>query len=285
MQTITEIAEMQRTAEQARNAGRKIGFVPTMGYLHEGHLSLIRRAGELCQFVVVSIFVNPTQFGPQEDFRSYPRDLSRDARLCQEAGCDLLFIPTVEQIYPQGYRTYVEVEGLTDLLCGASRPGHFRGVTTVVAKLFNIVKPHVAVFGQKDAQQAIVLRRMARDLNQDLEIEVAPTIREPDGLAMSSRNTYLNREERAQATVLYRALEWARGQIDSGERRAEPLIRGMAEMIGAVQMADVDYIAIVDTDRLCPVRRLRGEVLIALAVRFGRARLIDNFLIQLQEDE
>jgi pantoate--beta-alanine ligase len=285
VQTITEIAEMQRTAEQARNAGRKIGFVPTMGYLHEGHLSLIRRAGELCQFVVVSIFVNPTQFGPQEDFRSYPRDLSRDARLCQEAGCDLLFIPTVEQIYPQGYRTYVEVEGLTDLLCGASRPGHFRGVTTVVAKLFNIVKPHVAVFGQKDAQQAIVLRRMARDLNQDLEIEVAPTIREPDGLAMSSRNTYLNREERAQATVLYRALEWARGQIDSGERRAEPLIRGMAEMIGAVQMADVDYIAIVDTDRLCPVRRLRGEVLIALAVRFGRARLIDNFLIQLQEDE
>lgn len=280
MKVVKDIAEMRRVADEARCAGQKIGFVPTMGYLHEGHLSLIRRARQLSQLVVVSIFVNPTQFDPQEDYQSYPRDLARDTRLSQQAGCDILFVPSVQEMYPGGYCSYVEVEGLTQVLCGASRPGHFRGVTTVVTKLFNIVKPHLAVFGQKDAQQAFVMRRMVRDLNQDLEIVVAPTVREPDGLAMSSRNSYLTPQERIEAPVLYRALEWARSQIAAGERQARDLARGMAQMIQAKKTAEIEYISIVDAEELQSLERLEGEVLIALAVKFGRARLIDNLLIQ-----
>jgi pantoate--beta-alanine ligase len=271
---------MYRMAGEVRRSGKKIGFVPTMGYLHEGHLSLIRRAGQLSQVVVASIFVNPTQFGPQEDLENYPRDLSRDTQLSHQAGCDVLFVPSTEEMYPQGYCTYVQVENLTETLCGAARPGHFRGVATVVAKLFNIVRPHLAVFGQKDAQQAFVIRRMVRDLNQDLEIVIAPTVREPDGLAMSSRNEYLTPQERAQATILYSALEWARSRIEAGERQAEALIAGMTQMIADKETAGIDYISVVDVEKLQPVKKLEGEVLVALAVKFGRARLIDNLLIQ-----
>jgi pantoate--beta-alanine ligase len=277
---VTGIDQMQMIAEKARCAGKKIGFVPTMGYLHEGHLNLIRRAGQLSQLVVVSIFVNPTQFGPQEDYQSYPGDLTRDTRLSQQAGCDILFVPSVEEMYPKGYCSYIEVKGLTQVLCGASRPGHFRGVTTVVTMLFNIVKPHLAVFGQKDAQQAIVIRRMIRDLKQNLEIVIVPTVREHDGLAMSSRNEYLTPQERAEAPVLFRALEWAGSQISAGERSAKNLIQGMTRMIEAGERAEIDYISIVDAAQLRSLEQLEGDVLIALAVTFSRARLIDNLLIR-----
>jgi pantoate--beta-alanine ligase len=273
---VTGIDQMQMIAEKARCAGKKIGFVPTMGYLHEGHLNLIRRAGQLSQLVVVSIFVNPTQFGPQEDYQSYPGDLTRDTRLSQQAGCDILFVPSVEEMYPKGYCSYIEVKGLTQVLCGASRPGHFRGVTTVVTMLFNIVKPHLAVFGQKDAQQAIVIRRMIRNL----EIVIVPTVREHDGLAMSSRNEYLTPQERAEAPVLFRALEWAGSQISAGERSAKNLIQGMTRMIEAGERAEIDYISIVDAAQLRSLEQLEGDVLIALAVTFSRARLIDNLLIR-----
>jgi len=280
VKVVTGIDQMQMIAEKARCAGKKIGFVPTMGYLHEGHLNLIRRARQLSQLVVVSIFVNPTQFGPQDDYQSYPGDLTRDTRLSQQAGCDILFVPSVEEMYPKGYCSYIEVKGLTQVLCGASRPGHFRGVTTVVTMLFNIVKPHLAVFGQKDAQQAIVIRRMIRDLKQNLEIVIVPTVREHDGLAMSSRNEYLTPQERAEAPVLFRALEWAGSQIGAGERSAKNLIQGMTRMIEAGERAEIDYISIVDAQELRSLEQVEGDVLIALAVTFGRARLIDNLLIR-----
>ncbi|MCK4597023.1 pantoate--beta-alanine ligase, partial [bacterium] len=225
-------------------------------------------------------FVNPTQFGPQEDYQSYPGDLTRDTRLSQQAGCDILFVPSVEEMYPKGYCSYIEVKGLTQVLCGASRPGHFRGVATVVTMLFNIVKPHLAVFGQKDAQQAIVIRRMIRDLKQNLEIVIVPTVREHDGLAMSSRNEYLTPQERAEAPVLFRALEWAGSQISAGERSAKNLIQGMTRLIEAGERAEIDYISIVDAAQLRSLEQLEGDVLIALAVTFGRARLIDNLLIR-----
>jgi pantoate--beta-alanine ligase len=282
VEIITAIDQMQARSLQARCAGRKIGFVPTMGYLHEGHLSLVRLADQLSQLVVVSVFVNPTQFGPQEDFRNYPRDLDRDTELVRQAGCDILFIPAADRMYPPEYRTFVEVEGLTGVLCGASRPGHFRGVTTVVTKLFLIVRPHLAVFGQKDAQQALVIRRMVSDLNQDVDIVVAPTVRESDGLAMSSRNKYLTPQQRSQAPALYRSLQWAQDRIAAGERSSQKLIEGITAMIAAQPAAQIDYVAIVDTEQLQPLETLQGEVLIALAVRFGRARLIDNAMVQVK---
>lgn len=279
MKVICQIKEMQTEAERLRREGKRIGFVPTMGFFHEGHLSLIRKAGELSDVVVVSLFVNPTQFGPGEDFEEYPRDKERDRRLAEENGCDILFEPTVEGMYPQGYATYVNVEKLTDVLCGASRPGHFRGVTTVVTKLLDIVRPHVAIFGQKDAQQSIVVKRMVEDLNQDVEIFVAPTVREPDGLAMSSRNTYLTPKQRGEAVVLYQSLQRAQEMIRSGERRAKSIIEAMTELIRATDSARIEYVAIVDVHNLQPLDILRGGVLIALAVRIGRARLIDNTII------
>ncbi|MFQ6092962.1 MAG: pantoate--beta-alanine ligase [bacterium] len=279
MKVICQIKEMQTEAERLRREGKRIGFVPTMGFFHEGHLSLIRKAGELSDVVVVSLFVNPTQFGPGEDFEEYPRDKERDRRLAEENGCDILFEPTVEGMYPQGYATYVNVEKLTDVLCGASRPGHFRGVTTVVTKLLDIVRPHVAIFGQKDAQQSIVVKRMVEDLNQDVEIFVAPTVREPDGLAMSSRNTYLTPKQRGEAVVLYQSLQRAQEMIRSGERRAKSIIEAMTELIRATDSARIEYVAIVDVHNLQPLEILRGGVLIALAVRIGRARLIDNTII------
>lgn len=272
---------MQRTACALRAAGRRIGLVPTMGYLHEGHASLIRRAQRQSDEVVVSLFVNPRQFGPGEDYQAYPRDLDRDLRLIRETGGDIVFIPSTEEMYAGDFATSVHVEGLTEGLCGASRPGHFRGVTTVVAKLFTAVKPHLAVFGQKDAQQALVIRRMVRDLNLDVEVLIAPTVRELDGLALSSRNVYLNPEERLEAAVLYQALRLARQMAEDGERDAQKIVRRMTALISERPSARIDYVSIVDTGGLKPVDRLTGEVLVAVAVRFGRARLIDNVILKL----
>lgn len=279
MRVVKTVKTMQRVAEQLRSEGR-VGFVPTMGALHQGHLKLMEVAREKCDRLVVSIFVNPIQFGPKEDYRFYPRDLQRDLRLVKQVGADVVFYPDVKEMYPKGYATYVEVEGLTRYLCGRSRPGHFRGVTTVVAKLFNIVKPHLAVFGQKDAQQAFVIKRMVKDLNYDIEVLVVPTVREKDGLAMSSRNVYLNSKERRQAPVLYRALKLAEGLIRNGERDAKRVKQAMRSLIREESEGRIDYIEIVDTNRLEPVKKLKGEVLIALAVYFGKARLIDNIIVK-----
>ena len=279
MQIIRSIAEMQRTAEALRREGKIIGFVPTMGYLHEGHLSLLRIARQHADVTVMSIFVNPTQFGPNEDLDRYPRDFERDERLAKEEGCDVLFYPAVEEMYPQPYRTYVTVDEITQVLCGKSRPIHFRGVTTIVAKLFNIVKPHFAVFGQKDAQQAIVIKQMVRDLNFNLQILTGPIIREPDGLAMSSRNVYLSAEERKDALNLNHSLLEAKKLIELGERDAQKLQKRIKEILLQGKSARIDYIEIVDTTNLRPVEKLQGEILIALAVFIGKTRLIDNIQV------
>jgi pantoate--beta-alanine ligase len=258
----------------------QIGLVPTMGFLHEGHLSLVRQARADSNFVVVSIFVNPTQFGPTEDFDTYPRDFDQDCRLLEAEGVDLLFVPSVEEMYPKGNATSVEVTGnLTKGLCGASRPGHFRGVTTVVSKLFNIVQPHRAYFGQKDAQQLAVIKRLASDLNWGIEIVGMPIIREADGLAMSSRNRKLTPEERRSATLLYRALQLAKARIEAGERNAERVMGIIREIIGKEKLARIDYIEIVSLNDFEPVNQIEGEILIALAVFIGETRLIDNLLL------
>ncbi len=280
MKIVRDIAEMQQLAETYRQEGKRIGFVPTMGYLHEGHLSLMRQARPRCDVLVVSIFVNPTQFGPNEDFERYPRDFERDERLCRQEGVDVVFYPTAEAMYPQPYRTYVNVEQLTETMCGASRPGHFRGVTTVVTKLFHIVKPHLAVFGQKDYQQSLVIRQMVRDLNFDITIVVAPIVREADGLAMSSRNNYLTPEERQQALVLYRSLRKAEELIEQGEQDAARILEVMQQIIAGAPDARIDYIVIVDGDTLEPVTRVKDNTVIALAVYIGNTRLIDNTIIR-----
>ncbi len=279
MRVVRKISAMQNLARKLRQEGR-LGFVPTMGALHEGHLELVRVAKRRCKRVVVSVFVNPIQFGPKEDYRTYPRDFKRDKLLLARLGVDVLFYPDVKEMYPEGYSTYVEVEGLTEHLCGRSRPGHFRGVTTVVAKLFNIVLPDVAVFGQKDAQQAFVIKRMVRDLNFPVDVVIVPTVREPDGLAMSSRNVYLNEEERRQAPVLYQALRRAEEMIKAGKRDARQVKQAMRRFIRSAPLARIDYVEIVDTDRLQPVKTIKGEVLVAVAVYFGRARLIDNLIVR-----
>ncbi len=256
-----------------------VGFVPTMGYLHEGHLSLARRAREECASVVVSIFVNPTQFAPTEDLDAYPRDLERDLRLLKEISVDLVWTPTPEVMYPEGFQTWVTVEELTQVLEGASRPTHFRGVTTVVAKLFNGVQPQKAYFGQKDAQQAVVVQRMVKDLNFPVEIIVCPIVREPDGLAMSSRNTYLTPEERQAATVLYRSLSSAVKAFKAGERDADRLRAIVADMVNAEPLAMLEYISCAHPETL---QELSGEVeraLLSMAVRVGKTRLIDNMSV------
>ncbi len=270
---------MQSLAERLRQQGR-LGFVPTMGALHKGHLQLVQVARRRCDYVVVSIFVNPIQFGPNEDYRTYPRDFTRDQRLLKEVGTDVIFSPDVAEMYPVGYATCIEVKDLTRYLCGKSRPAHFRGVTTVVAKLFNIVKPHLAVFGQKDAQQAFVVKRMVTDLNFDVKILVVPTVREPDGLAMSSRNTYLTSDQRREATVLFRSLQLAENLIKNGERDAGRIKMAMRRLIKSSSQGKIDYIDVVDTEKLAPVKQIAGEVLVALAVYFGKARLIDNIIIR-----
>ncbi|MGQ9677870.1 MAG: pantoate--beta-alanine ligase [bacterium] len=279
MKIVKTVKEMQRLAERLRQQG-KIGFVPTMGALHQGHLELVKVAQRRCDWVVVSIFVNPIQFGPKEDYRHYPRDFTQDHKLLRGLGVDVLFSPDVYEMYPEDYSTYVEVEGLTRYLCGKSRPGHFRGVATVVTKLFNIVNPHLAVFGQKDAQQAFVIKRMVQDLNFDIEILVVPTVRESNGLAMSSRNRYLTPEERRQSVVLYSALRLAEELIKRGEQNPQKVKRAMRRLIQRESIGKIDYVEIVDTTFLAPVKKIKGEVLVALAVYFGRARLIDNFLIR-----
>lgn len=277
MQIISSPAETQADCRARRAEGKRIGLVPTMGFLHEGHLSLVRRARADNDCVVVSIFVNPIQFGPNEDLANYPRDFDRDRQLLEAEGADLLFAPTVEGMYPHGSLTFVEVEGnLTKGLCGASRPGHFRGVTTVVSKLFNIVLPHRAYFGQKDAQQLAVIQRMVADLNFDLEIVPMPIVREPDGLAMSSRNRYLNPDERRSATALYRSLQLAKGLIENGARDAARIIAAMRNLIGQEKPARIDYVEIVDANKFEPIEPVHGEILIALAVFMGGTRLIDN---------
>jgi pantoate--beta-alanine ligase len=249
-----------------------------MGYLHEGHLSLIRRAREECDHVVVSIFVNPTQFGPKEDLSRYPRDLERDMKLI-EPFTDLLWTPTAEVMYPQGYQTWVEVESMTRPLEGAMRPGHFKGVTTIVAKLFNAVQPHKAYFGQKDAQQVAVIRQMVRDLNFPLEIVVCPITREPDGLAMSSRNVYLDRGQRKGATVLYRSLSAAKELYEAGERDAEKIRAKMKDVLASEPLAEPQYVSCSEYDTLEELTEIKGKALLSMAVYFGKTRLIDNFVL------
>ena len=279
MRTETTVAGMKAAVAEPRALGRTIGLVPTMGYLHEGHLSLVRECRKRADVTVASIFVNPLQFGPQEDFRHYPRNPERDASLLEEEGVDILFLPADGEMYPEGYRTSVEVAGLQDKLCGRSRPGHFKGVATVVLKLFNIVRPDYAFFGQKDVQQVVVLRRMAEDLNMDVEIKALPIIREPDGLAMSSRNTYLNAGERRAALVLFRSLEEARRMFENGERAAGRIREHLLSAIASEHLARIDYAEVVDGSSLEPVERIDGEALVVLAVYIGKTRLIDNMIL------
>jgi pantoate--beta-alanine ligase len=280
METIYTIEWMKQVTRQARAEGRVVGFVPTMGALHEGHLSLVRAAQQQCNPVVASIFVNPAQFGPKEDFQKYPRQLDADREMLEKAGVQHLFAPTPAEMYPNGFRTYVDVEKLSSVLEGRSRPGHFRGVTTVVLKLFEIVQPHFAYFGRKDAQQARVIRQMAADLNLDAEVVVCPIVREEDGLAMSSRNAYLKPDERRAATVLNRALRAAGQEIAAGQCDTAHLVATMRKILDAEPLASVDYAEIVDADTLEPVLRLRRACMVLLAVFVGTTRLIDNLFIE-----
>ena len=279
MKVIESVADMQQEALALKRAGKRIGFVPTMGYLHEGHLSLIRLAREQADVVVVSVFVNPTQFGPKEDFGKYPRDIERDKQLCRLERTDFFFAPTATEMYAQDHSVYISDEKLAAGLCGASRPGHFRGVDTVVAKLFNIVQPDVAVFGEKDAQQLRVIRRLVRDLNFPIEIVPGPTAREPDGLALSSRNVLLKPDERDDALCLRKALLLAEELYVKGERDAETIRKAMRDVIDATKTATVDYIEVVDDESLEPVAKIKGPVLVALAVKFSVTRLIDNTVL------
>jgi pantoate--beta-alanine ligase len=279
---VGSIEAVREATAAARRQGRSIGLVPTMGALHAGHASLMRAARAETGFVVVSIFVNPTQFGPNEDLQRYPRPLQQDLQVCAQERVDLVFHPEVAVLYPPGFRTFVEVTELQDLLCGKARPGHFRGVATVVLKLFHIVQPDVAYFGQKDAQQTRILGQMVRDLDLPVQLRICPIVREADGLAQSSRNQYLDPNQRRQATILSRALEEARRLVEGGERDAAVLRQRLAQRIGETPGAVLDYAAVVDVDSLQPLTRLQGTVLLALAVKFGSTRLIDN--LQLQVD-
>jgi len=279
MEVLGDATQMQRRVSALRAEGRAIGFVPTMGYLHEGHLSLLRTARRNNPILAVSIFVNPTQFDRQEDLERYPVDLEGDLAKAAAEGADLVFVPEQKSMYPDRYATFVEVEGLTRRWEGTYRPGHFRGVTTIVAKLFHVVKPHRAYFGQKDYQQACVIIRMVRDLDMDIEVVVLPTVREPDGLAMSSRNVNLTPGERRQAPVLYQALRWAADQVRRGERDARGLAEGMRRMIQQGTTATIDYVAVCHPGSLEPLETVAGPAVALLAVRFSKARLIDNLVI------
>jgi len=277
MRVVKTKADVRRERQQA---GGTWGLVPTMGYLHAGHVSLVERARAENDHVAVSIFVNPTQFGPAEDLAAYPRDLDRDLTLLQQAGADLVWAPPVEEVYPQGFQTYVTVEGVTRPLEGAARPGHFRGVATIVAKLFNVFQPDRAYFGQKDAQQAVVIQQMARDLDFPLDVIVCPTLREPDGLALSSRNVYLTPEQRAAAPVLYRALTAAQEVWQSGERDGDVLKAKIRQVLDAEPQARTEYVSAADPLTLAELGKARRGVLLSIAVRIGRARLIDNILLE-----
>lgn len=282
MKIVTTVEEMKKIVREHKKEGLVIGLVPTMGYLHEGHLTLMREARKKCDLVVVSIFVNPIQFGVNEDYDQYPRDLERDSKLAETAGVNLIFAPTVKEMYPKNFQTFVEVEDITKELCGAKRPGHFRGVTTVVNKLFNIVQADYAFFGQKDAQQVLVIKKMVDDLNLNLEIVMVPIVREADGLALSSRNKYLSSEERLAALVLSRSLRKAEEVILSGEKDSSKVISMIAEAIDNESLAKVDYIEIKSWPDLSPVVEINGQVLVALAVYIGNTRLIDNIVVEVR---
>lgn len=281
MEIIKRTPQMKSLARRLAAEGNRIGFVPTMGALHAGHLSLMQRARQMCDIVVVSIFINPIQFGPNEDLDRYPRDLAHDAELCMTRGVDYIFAPLIDDIYPEDFSTYVIVEGLSDRLCGSSREGHFRGVTTVVTKLFNIVKPQFAFFGRKDAQQSVIIKRMMEDLSMDTEIVVCPIVRDEDGLALSSRNAYLSPEERKAATVLHRALEKAQVLYGAGEREASTILKEIEEVVGTEPLVRIDYVSIVTARDLEPIQTLSDDqtVLIALAAYVGKTRLIDNVVL------
>jgi pantoate--beta-alanine ligase len=284
LETIHTVSWMKQVARQARMGERILGLVPTMGALHEGHFSLIREAKRQCSPVVVSIFVNPTQFGPSDDFKKYPRPLEGDHAALEEMAVDYLFVPSVEEMYPKGFQTAVVVEGLSERVEGRARPGHFRGVATVVLKLFEIVEPHFAFFGRKDAQQARIIRRMTRDLDLDVSIAVCPIVRDPDGLAISSRNVYLKPHERKAATALYRSLDAVRREISAGERDVARLLHSLRAVIGAEGNVRLDYAEIVDADTFEPAMSLRGDCYVVLAAFLGNTRLIDNAMIEEQPD-
>lgn len=282
MKIISSVSEMQAFAEELRRSGKRIGLVPTMGYLHEGHLSLIRRAREVSDAVIVSIFVNPTQFAPNEDFERYPRDIERDTSLLHSEGVTILFTPSVEEMYPAGFSTYVVPESISSILEGKFRPAHFRGVATIVAKLFLIAHPHAAMFGQKDAQQSIIIKRMVRDLNFDTQIIVAPIMREKDGLAKSSRNIYLSPGERNDAAILFQSLNKAEEMIHKGEASAAVIIKEVEKIIHTKKTAVIDYVAVNDAESLAEIAEIQKgkSILVSLAARFGKTRLIDNIIVQ-----
>lgn len=279
MKIIAKFLILQKEIKKAKKQGKTIGFVPTMGALHQGHLSLIRKARRENDLVIVSIFVNPTQFGPKEDYAKYPRNLRLDAQLCGKEKTDIIFYPGVKEMYPCGYNTYVTVERLSDTLCGKYRPGHFKGVATVVTKLLNIVNPDAAYFGQKDAQQAVIIKKLVGDLNMPVKIKIMPTLRERDGLALSSRNVYLSPAERKDALVLFQALKLAKDLIKGGQRDAAKVIAKMRNLIEKKKTAKIDYVSIVGLDNLEFLKKITGSCLITEAVWIGRTRLIDNIII------
>jgi pantoate--beta-alanine ligase len=283
MRVVTKVSDARDAVCKAKAGHKRIGLVPTMGFLHEGHLSLVRMSLRKTDFTVVSLFVNPVQFGPREDFREYPRDLKQDTEVLEKMGVDLLFAPDEKEMYPEGYKTFVEVEDLQDKLCGRSRPGHFRGVCTVVLKLLEIADPDETFFGQKDAQQVLIIKKMVRDLNLDVEIGVLPIVRDRDGLALSSRNIYLDKRQRKAALCLIKSLREAQHLLDSGERDAAVILRKMKQVIGAEPLAKIDYVEIVDLEKLEPLDKIEREALIALAVFIGKVRLIDNMIVRIEE--
>lgn len=280
MVILKNIKEVKKEISQIKKQGKSIGFVPTMGYLHEGHVSLIKASVRENDSTVLSIFVNPTQFGENEDFNTYPRDIKRDSRIAEEAGVDIVFAPEIKEMYPDGYNTYVNVNEITEKLCGKSRPGHFRGVTTVVNKLFNIVEPDRAYFGQKDAQQVAVIKKMVKDLNMNVDIVTCPIVREKDGLAMSSRNTYLSPEERNSALKLSESLFEVKKMIEEGERDKQKVINYIVDKLRSDERIIIDYVEIVNADTLNDLYTIEGKVLIALAAKVGNTRLIDNIVME-----
>lgn len=283
MEVAKTIVSVRGLVKAARSKGKRIGFVPTMGALHIGHISLIKAAVEKCDFVIVSIFVNPVQFGTGEDFEKYPRPLEADLGICKKAGVDVVFTPVRELMYPSQNLTWVNVEKLTEQLCGRFRPGHFRGVTTICAKLFNIVAPDIAFFGWKDAQQAIIIKRMVADLNMPLDIVICPTVRQPDGLAVSSRNKYLTAEQKKDAVFVYKSLQKCRDMVDVGITDSRTIITEMRKILSRASSIEIEYISIVDAEMLQEVEYIAGRILIAVAVRIGSARLIDNILVDLSK--
>ena len=280
MKTIRTTSEIKEVVREAKVNGKSVHLVPTMGYFHEGHIMLIRSARKKCDILIVSIFVNPAQFGANEDYEHYPRDLTRDEKIAEKEKVNFIFAPNVSEMYPTDCSTFVEVESLSRIMCGESRPIHFRGVTTVVAKLFNLIQPDAAYFGQKDAQQSVIIKKMVSDLNMGVKIKVLPTVREKDGLAMSSRNEYLNKEERKAAVILYRALLKAKDEIAKGQKNAGKLRKEITEMIKGEKLARIDYIAVVDPENLNETAVIDKPVLIAIAVWFGKTRLIDNIIVR-----